>query len=300
MFHKFHGLVSPVYTPMHTDGSIAPETVAPFVEYAIKNRFVGLFVNGSTGEFTALTMAERKIIAEAYVKASAGRIPVIVNCGSCCAEDCRELAAHAVNIGAEAMCVIAPFYFPPTRARDLADFVKSIAPACEGRPLYIYHAPGMTGCHVSMVDFLKIMLDEVPNFAGVKFTNENLCEFARCIALSDRIQMMFGRDEMLLGALAMGATAGVGTTYNYLPRVYNGVLDAFNAGDLDKARSMMAIAHRAVAISGKYGLHSIKTFMKFAGIDMGPMRAPVMPISPAEEKQFRNELSEAGLDEYIG
>ena len=111
---------------------------------------------------------------------------------------------------------------------------------------------------------------------------------------------MFGRDEMLLGALAMGAEAGVGTTFNYLPKIYRGVIEAFEAGDMAKARSFMELSHRAVAISARYGLASIKVFMKFAGIDPGPMRSPVNRLNAEEERNFREELSRAGLDEYIG
>ncbi len=299
-FPYFKGLLSPTYTPMNEDGSVAPDLVAPFVEYLLKHRFAGLFVNGSTGEFPSLTMSERKQVAEVYINAAAGRIPVIVNAGSCCAADSRELAAHAVAAGADAVCVMAPFYFRPATVRDMADFIKSIAPACDGRPILLYHAPCITGVHLPLIDFLRIMLDEVPEFAGVKFTSENLYEFERCVALSDRIQMLFGRDEMLLGALAMGARAGVGTTYNYLPRLYHGVVDAFNAGRMDDARCLMELSHKAVAISARYGLASIKVFMKFAGIDVGPMRLPVNRLSHEAEGRFRKELSLAGLDEWIG
>lgn len=297
----FKGLVAAPYTPMHEDESIAPEVIAPLVDYAVRQRFAGLFAIGSTGEFPSLTMQERKTVAEVYIREAAGRIPVIVNVGSCSFRESAELAAHAAAAGADAICAIAPFYFRPETVRDLAEFIKRIAPACDGRPLYLYHAPGITGVNLPMSEFVKIMLDEVPNFAGIKFTNENLCEFERCAALGkNRIQMMFGRDEMLLGALAMGAQAGVGTTFNYLPKIYRGVIDAFEAGEMEKARSFMELSHRAVAISARYGLASIKVFMKFAGIDAGPMRSPVGRLSAEQENRFRRELSLAGLDGYIG
>lgn len=300
MPEKFKGLIAAAYTPMRQDGSLAPEVIPALVDYAVRQRFAGLFVNGSTGEFTALTMKERQVVAAAYLREAAGRIPVVVNIGACCAADSIELAQHASSFGAEALCLIAPFYFRPANVRDLADFVKEIAPACQGRPLYLYHAPSITGVRLPLVEFLEIMLEEVPNFSGVKYTDENLCEFARCAALSGRLQMLFGRDEMLLGALAMGAEAAIGTTFNYLPKIYHGILDAFEAGDLAKARSFMVLSHRAVAIAVRYGLASIKTFMKFAGIDVGPMRSPVGGLSAARQQAFRLELSEAGLDEYIG
>lgn len=300
MLPQFKGLLSPVYTPMHKDGSLNLEAIPPFTDYLVRHHFAGIFVNGSTGEFSSLTVPERKAAAAAYIRAAAGRLPVIVNAGSCSAAESRELAADAVACGADGICVIAPYYFRPATVRDYADFVKSIAPACGNASLWLYHAPGMTNCTLSLVDFLKIMLEEVPNFAGVKFTNENLCEFARCIALSPRLQMLFGRDEMLLGALATGARGAIGTTYNYLPRLYQGVISNFEQGRLDEARKLMDIAHRAVAISARYGLASIKAFMKFAGFDMGPMRLPANQLTSGQEAAFRAELAAAGIDEWIG
>ena len=290
---KFKGLVAASYTPMHDDESIAPEMIAPLVDYAVRQKFAGLFAVGSTGEFISLTTEERKTVAESYIREAAGRIPVIVNVGSCSYRESAELAAHAAAAGADALCAIAPFYFRPETVRDLADFIKRIAPACDGRPLYLYHAPGITQVNLPMSEFVKIMLDEVPNFAGIKFTNENLCEFERCVALGgDRIQMMFGRDEMLLGALAMGAKGAIGTTFNYLPRVYQGVIEAFEAGDSAGALEKMRISHRAVAVAARFGISSLKLFMKYAGIDVGPMRTPCNRISPEQEREFVRVVDE--------
>lgn len=296
---RFKGLVAAAFTPMHNDGSIAPERVEKFVEYSVGKGFSGLFAIGSTGEFSALTMSERKTIAEAYVKSASGRIPVIINVASCCIGDAQELAAHSAALGADALCVIAPFYFRPGSVRALADFVKPVAQACDGRPLYLYHVPGMTGTNLPMDEFLKIMVEEVPNFAGLKYTAEDLCQFRRCIAVSDKLQILYGRDEMLLGALATGAEAGVGTTYNYLPRIYHGIYDACQRGDWTEARMFTDLGHRALKIAAGYP-GSFNIFMKFAGIDPGPRRLPAPRYTPEQERCFRQELSDAGLDPFIG
>lgn len=197
-----------------------------------------------------------------------------------------------------AICATAPFYFRPETVRDLAEFIKRIAPGLRRPPRSTsITLPAITGVNLPMSEFVKIMLDEVPNFAGDQVhQREPLRIRSRCAALGkDRIQMMFGRDEMLLGALAMGAQAGVGTTFNYLPKIYRGVIDAFEAGDMEKARSFMELSHRAVAISARYGLASIKVFMKFAGIDAGPMRSPVGRLSAEQENRFRRNSPSRGL-----
>ncbi len=300
MMRRLSGLVSAAYTPMDRDGAIRLGMVGELVEYALAHQNAALFVNGSTGEFPSLTLSERKELALEYVRCAAGRLPIIVNIGSCCASDSCELGKHAAAIGADAVCVMAPFYFRPETVRDLAEFVKGIVPCCGGLPVFIYHAPGITGVRLPMPEFLSIMRDEVPTFAGMKFTNENLCEFMECVRVSERMQMLSGRDEMLLGALAMGAQAAVGTTFNYIPRIYQSVMSCFASGDLAGAQRWMSRAHEVVRVCRPYGLAGIKVIMRFAGLDVGPMRRPVNQLSEEQIVQLGHELESHGLMEYVG
>ncbi|MBQ9775057.1 MAG: dihydrodipicolinate synthase family protein [Lentisphaeria bacterium] len=294
------GLVAAAYTPMNKDESVALDVIGKLVEYSIEKKIAGLFAVGSTGEFCSLTMDERKAVAREYVKTAAGRIPIIVNVASCCQQDAVELAEAAVADGADAVCGLAPFYFCPDNNRALVDFLKPVAEAADGRPFFLYHAPGITGYTASVPEFVKIASGEIPNFAGVKYTNMNLFEYQQAVNVNPGVQILFGKDEMILGALAMGAEAGIGTTFNYLPKIYHGVIDNFRKGDMAEARRYMDLSQKAVAISGKYGLETIKVFMKFAGIDVGPMRSPVTHMTREQEYAFRKDLSEAGLDDYIG
>ena len=298
---KIKGLVAAAYTPMNEDGTLAPEKLVPLVEYSITQKFAALFIIGSTGEFTSLTTSERETIADGYVQASAGKIPIILNVGSCSLVESIALARHGKEIGADAICTIAPFYFRPDSVIELAAHLKTIAKACAPLPFFLYHVPGITSVNLSMRLLLELVAEQIPNFAGMKFTDTNLMEYQRCVDFSDRFQILFGKDEMLLGALAMGATAGVGTTYNYLPRVYNNIIESFNTGDMETARKWQAISQAAVTVSCRHGLATIKKMMVWAsGIDIGPMRSPVHNFTPEEEKAFRYDLEQSGVWEYIG
>ncbi len=297
---KITGLVIAAYTPMREDETINFDKIGELVEYAVNHRMAGLFVNGSTGEFASLTLEERIRTADAYIAAAAGRIPIIVNVASTCRRDSLRLAERAAASGADAICAMAPYYFPPSSPRALADFISGIIPGCGGKPLFLYYAGNIAGGTISVYEFLRIMVEEQPGFAGVKFTSDNLCEYRRCLALSDRLQILYGRDEMLLGALAMGAVAAIGTTFNYLPRVYHGIVDAFGRNDFDEARRLTDITHRAVSVASHYGMPALKGFMKLAGIDVGPWRSPLDRFSVDAEKRFVAEVEAAGLREYLG
>ncbi len=300
MMKRLSGLVAATFTPFRSDDSLDLDKVPMLVDFAVRQKLAGLFAVGSTGEFTALTLEERRLTAEAYLKAAAGRIPIIVNVGSCSVRESIQLAEHAVAHGADALCTIAPFYQKPASVRALAEVLKAIAAACDGRPLFLYHIPVLTGLRLSMRELLEIAAAEIPNFAGLKYTDENLFEYCTCLDYSDRFQILYGRDEMLLGALAMGAEAAVGSTYNYLPRLYHEMIAAFRGGDHRRAHELQALTHASVRLLGKYGPQSSKLFMKAAGLEIGFARLPALRLPREQGNAFYRDVEAAGLLPWLG
>jgi N-acetylneuraminate lyase len=297
---KLKGLVAAAFTPMHDDLSIAPEKIADIVNYSVRKNIAGLFVVGSTGEFASLSIEERKIITAEYISAAAGSIPIIAHVGSCSVQESIFLAEHAVASGADAVCAIAPFYFRPGNLRELVDTVKEIGKACAPTPLFYYHAPGCTMVNLPMSGFLEMAAAEIPNFAGIKYTNENLAEYQRCVEFSTKYQILFGKDEMLLGALAMGATSAIGTNFNFMPRVYSEIIRCFEMNDMAKAREWQARSQALVVLLIKYGMSSLKFLMQLAGVDVGPMRLPCSNMGEKEKNAMLHELRDMDLLEYIG
>ncbi len=47
---KLHGLIAATPTPMHEDGSIRPDLIAPMMEWMMERGVSGFHVCGSTGE----------------------------------------------------------------------------------------------------------------------------------------------------------------------------------------------------------------------------------------------------------
>jgi N-acetylneuraminate lyase len=148
---------------------------------------------------------------------------------------------------------------------------------------------------------LPILLEEIPNFAGVKFTHEDLMDYQRSVDFSgDRAQIMFGRDEILLAGLALGAEAAVGSTYGFAPRIYQQILDAFAIGNLSEARHWQERSQTLISFLPKYGFAVQKLMMKMAGVDVGPARQPVTNLTPVMEDEFRANLEQAKLLDLLG
>ena len=97
--------------------------------------------------------------------------------------------------------------------------------------------PSATGVSLSVKEFLRKAKTIIPNLVGVKFTSNSFMEMAECINLEEhRFEVLNGYDENLICALALGVEGGVGSTYNYIPSIYNHLIEAFKQGDLEKAR----------------------------------------------------------------
>jgi N-acetylneuraminate lyase len=164
-------------------------------------------------------------------------------------------------------------------------------------PYYYYHFPAMAGADLPVIEFLRLASKRIANLAGVKFTCENLMDYGRCLRFeAGRYDILFGRDEILLAALALGAKGAVGSTYNFMAPFYVRVVEAFKANDLETARRFQAQAVEVIAIMSRYGgLPAGKAMMKLVGVDCGPMRSPLQNLSPEAFQSLKRELEQVGF-----
>ena len=185
MDSRITGLVAATFTPMHADGSLNLAQVAPLVDRLLQEGISALYVCGSTGEGPSLSTEERQQTAAAYVEAAAGRLPVVVQVGHCSLADACRLAAHAAQIGADAISSVPPWYFRPGSVEVVVDCLAQIAAAAPGLPFYYYHIPSLTGVAPDMVEFLRQAGPRLPTLVGVKYTAPTVDEFQ---AQSSRIR----------------------------------------------------------------------------------------------------------------
>lgn len=295
---KLSGLTPAVFTPFDKTGAINLAQIQPYADKLVTDDADGVFVCGSTGECTSMTIAERKSVLEAWVNATSGRMRVIAHVGGTCQADCIELARHAAGLGVDAVGAIAPFYFKPASVGELVAFYKPIAAAIAPIPFYSYHMPSVTGINLPMKEFLEKGSREIPNLNGIKFTSNNFMEMLECIRLEDgRFDILNGFDEMLLCGMAVGARGGVGSTYNYSLPTYRNLYDAFLAGDIERARSFQQesadIVHIIIRHGG--GVRGGKAIMNHLGIDCGDCRLPFAPYTESEMRQLSEELDRIGF-----
>ena len=291
---KIKGLIDAPFTPFHEDGSL---NLAPIPEYAAllaRNGLKGVFINGSSGEGYMLTEEERMQLAEAWMAAVPKDFKVIVHVGSTSVMSSRRLAEHAQKIGAWGIGAMGTPFPKIGNIEQLCRYCEEIASAAPELPFYYYHIPAFNGAFLSMYDFLNAVDGRIPNFAGIKYTFESLYEYNRCRRYQNgKFDMLHGQDETILPCLAMGgAQGGIGGTTNYNGRCLTGILEAWEKGDLEKARQLQDFAQDVIDVICNFRGNIVggKRIMKLIGLDLGPNRVPFMSVTDEEEQELRRQL----------
>ena len=297
---RLRGLVAATFTPFHADGSLDLASLPRVIDAVIAQGAGGLYVCGSTGEGPLLTTSERQQVAEASVKAAAGRVPVVVQVGHNSPEEARGLAVHAQSIGADAISATPPGYFKPDSLEIFIQCIERITTGAPALPFYYYHIPVLSGVRFDMVEFLRQGGPRIPTLRGIKFSDSLLYELLACVEFdAGRYDILFGVDEMLLGGLSFGAQGAVGSTYNFAGPLYKKIIAAFEAGNQAEARRLQALSAEMVRIIiGNGGRAGLKATMALIGADCGPSRLPTTNCTPAQKAKMKEELTKIGFFDW--
>ena len=297
--HPLHGLVVATHTPFAADGSLNLKAVEQQAAHILKHRIPAVFIGGSTGESSSLTVGERHALAERWLEVVRGTsLRVVVHVGSNCLADARALAAQAQKLGAGAVSAVSPSYFKPRSLDVLIACCADIAVAAPDTPFYYYDIPSLTGVSFPMPEFLPRAAERIQNLAGIKFTNVDLMAYQSCVR--GPWDVPYGLDEFMLGALSMGARGAVGSGFNFAAPVYNRLLAAYAQGDMGAAREEQFRGVQIIQIMARYGyIGAAKAVMKMLGVDVGSPRLPNNSLSPAETTELRKELEGLGFFDWV-
>ncbi|MDH7461175.1 dihydrodipicolinate synthase family protein [Chitinophagaceae bacterium 26-R-25] len=299
---KLRGLIAAPFTPMKEDGSLNLSLIPRYYEMLVANGVTGAFICGSTGEGVSMTTAEKMAVAEAWADRSRSNpdFKVMTLLGGTSIADCKILARHAREIGLYAVSFTAPFYFKPADVKQLAECCKAIADEVPDMPFYYYHIPVLTRVDFAMFDLLQAVDGYIPNFAGVKYTHEDFMDFLSCLHYkNEKYDMLWGRDENMLAALALGAKGAVGSTFNYAAPLYNRMMNEYESGSIDIARKLQQKSIDMIRLLGKYGgIATGKAYMKVMGLDCGTFRLPVKNMSTEQFHAFKNEVEQLNFGSF--
>lgn len=297
------GIVPPVLTPLHADGSLDLDSLDRLVDHLIAGEVAGLFVLGSSGQVAYLTDAERNMIVDRVV-ARANGLPVFVGTPDMSPARVIEQARNVEARGASAVVATAPLY-ALNDAAEIAEHFRMIARAVS-IPLIAYDVPVRVHTKLGVDMLVKLGLEGT--LAGVKDSSGDDVGFRRLVAANraagSPLSVTTGHEIMVDGMALLGADGAVPGLANVDPAGYSKLWRLAAAGDWDAARAeqeriarLFEIAFVPQGRSGDAGgIGAFKAAVATLGVIGSPtMPAPLHGLTDAETEQIVSILTEVGL-----
>lgn len=293
---KLTGLIAAPHTPFSTNGDVNFAAIDQIAAHLIQDGVQGAYICGTTGEGIHCSVEERKAIAERWVSAANGKLKLIVHTGALSIVDTLELTRHADTLDILATSAIGPCFFKPGSVADLVDYCATVAAAAPSKGFYYYHS-GMSGVNLDMEQFLIQAESRIPNLSGLKFNSGDLYEYQRCLRACDgKFDIPFGVDEHLPGALAVGATSAVGSTYNYAAKHFIDIIGAFERGEHQQVIEGMDTVIALIRVLVEYGgVAAGKAAMALHDIDAGDPRLPLKALTTEQKADVVAKMQAAGF-----
>lgn len=231
---KLRGVFVPMITVFKEDGSIDEEGIRRQVNFLIENGVHGIIPCGSTGEFIALNLDERKRVAKIVVEEAAGRVPIYVGTAHYRTDKTIELSKHAESIGADGVMIVSPYYLKRNR-REIMEHYRSVAESVNALPIMLYNNP-----HFSGTDMTPDFIAEVYKNGYISSVKEGEGDPARTQELryltDENLRIFYGYDTCVIEALVMGCDGWVAGTANLIPRHCVKVYELVKDGQIEEAK----------------------------------------------------------------
>jgi len=283
------GVFPALVTPLTPDGDEVDEAaLRRLVDRLVDEGVDGLVPCGGTGEFAALSYAERRRIVEVVLEQAAGRVPVVPHTGAGSTAAVIALTRHAAELGCAGAMMTVP-YFEPISEAEAADYYAAVAEAAQ-IPLIAYNHPGSTGLRQTTA-FLLQLAQGIPALRYVKDSSGDLAQLRDLIAEDTTIRVFSGIDSLFGPALLLGARSAITGALNFLAPVFVRTLAAARGGDPATVARLWQAMYPAVELveSRSYNA-AVKAGCAAIGHPVGSPRHPARQLSKPDSDELALRL----------
>jgi dihydrodipicolinate synthase/N-acetylneuraminate lyase len=209
-----HGALAASVTPLRDHGTeLDDEAFGPLVDFYVEAGLDGILALGTAGEGILLRVDERRRVADLFLQACDRRLQVAVHCGAQTTADTVTLAAHAAEVGADAVVVIGPPYFKLDEKAQYGHFLAA-ATACAPVPFYVYEFAATTGYAIAPA-VLERLRDEASNVVGLKVSDTPWARFVEYVLPG--FDVFVGPEALIADGIAHGAVGAVSALASAFP-----------------------------------------------------------------------------------
>lgn len=218
----------------------------------------GILALGSTGEFLHLDQSLKQRVLEITVEL-AGSIPVIANISDIRPKIVRQQAELARNVGAAAVSVLPPYFFPVNQS-DLIEFFVRAGDSAR-LPLFLYNFPERTGNRIDL-ETVSAVADRIP-LAGIKQSGAEFEYHKDLVALGRKknFAVVTGSDTRLAEAMGLGVIGCVSGLSNAVPEltvaIYNAVKNEDSALAVEATARMRIVGQLVDKIEFPFNIAAI-------------------------------------------
>lgn len=289
------GGIFPVLVTPFEAGAINEIRYKALIDEAIANGAQGIVAAGSTGEFYALTKAERARLYKLTVGHVGCRVPVVAGVADLRVEDVLEACQSAVAAGCAGGMILPPIYAMPS-PREIVAFFDYIS-RNTSLPLMLYNSPRRAG--VDITPALVEQLSTLPTVVAIKDSSGLIAQVSELMQrVGDKIRVFVGYETMIVPARAVGAHGVVAMAHQIAGPLIRDYWDKA----LTRDKMLAALGRDVFAFyrcfqSGAY-YAAIKETMSQLGRDAGGPRLPLLPLADQQKAAIAKIIAEADLTRW--
>jgi 4-hydroxy-tetrahydrodipicolinate synthase len=288
----FSGAIVAIVTPFK-EGKVDERSLRELIEFQIKNGTDGIVPCGTTGESSTLSHEEHDRVIEITVDAVKKRVPVIAGTGSNSTDEALRLTKHAYEAGADGALSVCPYYNRPTQ-EGLYQHFKIIAESVP-IPIVPYNIPGRTG--VNLMPETVARLAKISNIVGIKEASGSLKQMQDVISLcGEKFDVLSGDDFFTFPLLSIGGRGVISVVSNIVPADMAAMIDAFEAGDIKKAKKLH---HKLVPLVDSLFIETnpvpVKAALSMMGKISYDVRLPMYKMSDSNYEKLKAVMKNYGL-----
>lgn len=292
----FGRVLSAMVTPFDENGALDLDVAASLASWLVNEQgHEGLVLAGTTGEAPTLTHDEQGELFKTV--RSVVKVPVVAGTGSNDTAAAIDLTNRAIAAGADGVLCVTPYYNRPAQSGMMHHFTE-VAKAAGDLPVIIYDIPVRAGRKVAF-DSLLTLAHDVPNIVGLKDAAGNPGETAWLLSEApDDFQIYSGDDSLTLPLMAIGAVGAIGVATHWTGPEHVAMFDAFESGDVAKARELNARMLPSFDWSNQEVQPNpipTKAMMRVLGHAVGYGRSPMNIEPPGLEAAAKALLEGSGL-----
>lgn len=290
----FTGAGVAIVTPMNADETINYTKLEELINYQIDHGTDAIIIAGTTGESPTLSMEEHRDVIKAAVEFTKHRVPVIAGSGSNSTATAVQLTMEAEENGADGCLLVTPYYNKASQAGLIAHYSK-IADSTK-LPLILYNVPSRTGVNI-LPETAATLAKTKANIVGIKEATGSVAQAVKLMDLTDgKIDLYSGEDGIVVPLISIGGVGVISVWSNVAPQDVHDMCAYALAGDFRKAMEIQLKGRALVdALFSDVNPIPVKTAMNELGMEVGPLRMPLSPMSDSAKAALMETVKAYGI-----